>query len=51
MIIERAEAADMEEILSIQKMAYISEAEIYDDYSIPPKIFNFWGSKIQNEFW
>jgi len=26
----------MEEILSIQKRAYKSEAEIYDDFKIPP---------------
>lgn len=38
MIIERAKAEDMKEILQLQKIAYISEAEIYDDYSIPPLI-------------
>lgn len=27
---------DLDEILNLQKLAYISEAEIYDDFSIPP---------------
>ena len=36
MIIKRAKVSDLEEILSLQKMAYKSEAEIYNDYSIPP---------------
>lgn len=36
MVIEKAEMNDMEEILALQKLAYQSEAELYDDYSIPP---------------
>ncbi len=36
MIIERASIDDAEEILAIQKLAYLSEARIYDDYSLPP---------------
>ncbi|MFC1895793.1 GNAT family N-acetyltransferase [Thermodesulfobacteriota bacterium] len=36
MIIEDAQPADAEEILALQKLAYQSEARIYDDYSIPP---------------
>jgi len=36
MIIERAVIGDSEEILSLQKLAYLSEAEIYDDFTIPP---------------
>lgn len=36
MIIERASSEDAKEILSLQKLAYLSEAEIYGDYSIPP---------------
>ena len=36
MIIESAGFSDAEEILSIQKLAYRSEAEIYDDFTIPP---------------
>ncbi len=36
MIIEKALKKDLEEILELQKLAYQSEAEIYDDYSIPP---------------
>ena len=34
--IQRAILSDAEEILSLQKLAYRSEAEIYDDFSIPP---------------
>lgn len=36
MIIEQARIEDAEEILKLQKLAYLSEAEIYDDYTIPP---------------
>jgi ribosomal protein S18 acetylase RimI-like enzyme len=36
MIIERASVEDAEEILALQKLAYQSEAAIYDDYTIPP---------------
>ena len=36
MIIEQARVEDAEEILKLQKLAYLSEAEIYDDYTIPP---------------
>jgi len=34
--ISKAEFIDLEEILALQKKAYLSEAAIYDDYSIPP---------------
>ncbi|MGH9919359.1 MAG: GNAT family N-acetyltransferase [Nitrososphaerales archaeon] len=36
MEIEKASASDAEEILALQKLAYRSEAELYNDYSIPP---------------
>jgi ribosomal protein S18 acetylase RimI-like enzyme len=36
MLIERANIADAKEILDLQKLAYQSEAAIYNDYSIPP---------------
>ena len=36
MIIEQATVLDAEEILKLQKLAYLSEVEIYNDYSIPP---------------
>jgi GNAT superfamily N-acetyltransferase len=36
MRVERATVDDAEEILSLQKLAYQSEAEIYDDITIPP---------------
>jgi len=36
MIIEKAEMKDLEEILTLQKLAYLSEAELCNDYTIPP---------------
>lgn len=36
MIIKRAKSKDAKEILDLQKLAYESEAEIYNDYTIPP---------------
>jgi ribosomal protein S18 acetylase RimI-like enzyme len=36
MTIEEADAKDAEEILGLQKLAYQSEAAIYDDYTIAP---------------
>ena len=36
MMIERALLEDAAEILDLQKLAYLSEAAIYNDYSIPP---------------
>ncbi|MFX1442991.1 MAG: GNAT family N-acetyltransferase [Promethearchaeota archaeon] len=36
MKIEKALKYDLKEILKLQKLAYLSEAEIYNDYSIPP---------------
>jgi GNAT superfamily N-acetyltransferase len=36
MRVERATVDDAEEILPLQKIAYQSEAEIYDDFTIPP---------------
>jgi GNAT superfamily N-acetyltransferase len=36
MIIDRATIADAAEILALQKLAYQSEAELYNDFSIPP---------------
>jgi ribosomal protein S18 acetylase RimI-like enzyme len=35
-IITKASAADAEEILALQKLAYISEAKRYNDYKLPP---------------
>ena len=34
--IEQATVQDAEEILALQKLAYITEAEIYNDYTIQP---------------
>lgn len=36
MIVERANVEDAEEILALQKLAYQSEAAIYNDDTIPP---------------
>jgi ribosomal protein S18 acetylase RimI-like enzyme len=38
MIIEKANICDMEDILKIQKLAYISQAEIYNDYTLYPLV-------------
>jgi ribosomal protein S18 acetylase RimI-like enzyme len=38
MIIEKATVSDAEELLALQKLAYQSEAEIYNDFSIPPLV-------------
>ena len=34
--IESADKSDLQAILALQKKAYISEAELYQDYSLPP---------------
>jgi ribosomal protein S18 acetylase RimI-like enzyme len=36
MSIEQATIEDAQEILALQKLAYTSEAEIYNDFTIPP---------------
>jgi len=36
MDVERAAMSDCQEILSLQKLAYVSEAEIYDNFTITP---------------
>lgn len=36
MTIELATVADAAEILALQKLAYLSEAELYNDFAIPP---------------
>jgi len=36
MIIAHAQESDLEQILSIQREAYMSEAALYDDFTIPP---------------
>lgn len=35
-IIQKASTEDAEEILALQKLAYVSEAELLDDFTIPP---------------
>ena len=48
MMIEGAMVSDIEEILSLQKLAYRSEAEIYNDFNIPPLVQTLEG--IKNDF-
>jgi len=36
MLIEQANVVDAQEILALQKLAYQSEATIYNDYTLPP---------------
>jgi ribosomal protein S18 acetylase RimI-like enzyme len=38
MIIEKATVSDAGELLALQKLAYRSEAEIYNDFNIPPLV-------------
>jgi hypothetical protein len=38
MMIEKAQFEDLAEILSLQKLAYQSEAAICNDYTIPPLV-------------
>ncbi|MBH5317639.1 GNAT family N-acetyltransferase [Paenibacillus sp. GSMTC-2017] len=37
-MIKEANVSDSEQILALQKLAYISEAEIYNDFSIEPLV-------------
>jgi hypothetical protein len=46
--ITRASQEDAEIILHLQMQAYLSEAEIYNDYSIPPLIQSL--KEIKQEF-
>lgn len=47
-IIKKADVSDLEEILSLQKTAYKSEAEIYNDYTISSLLQTL--DEIKNEF-
>jgi len=48
MMIERAIVSDAGEILSLQKLAYRSEAEIYNDFNIPPLLQTI--ESMKNDF-
>ena len=48
MIIERATVSDAEEIISLQRLAYKSEADLYNDYNIPPMTQTV--KEVQGEF-
>jgi len=52
MEIERATVSDAGEILALQKLAYRSEAEIYNDFSIPPLVQTLEGVEkdFENQF-
>jgi phosphoribosylanthranilate isomerase len=47
-LIQKAEMDDMEEILDLQKLAYRSEAELNNDFTIPPLTQTL--DEIRNEF-
>ncbi|SRR6266540_24577 len=36
MIVQQADVKDAEEILTLQKLAYLTEAETYQDFTLPP---------------
>jgi ribosomal protein S18 acetylase RimI-like enzyme len=44
----RASAADLEEILALQRLAYQLEAELYQDWTIPPLVQTL--SELKEEF-
>ncbi len=48
MLVKRALFEDAKEILDLQKLAYVSEAEIYNDYSIAPLTQTL--DQIQSDF-
>ncbi len=48
MTLEKAQVSDAQEILLLQKLAYKSEAELYNNYDIPPMTQTL--KEIQNEF-
>ncbi|HIE32132.1 MAG TPA: GNAT family N-acetyltransferase [Methanosarcinales archaeon] len=50
-IIRRATIEDAEEILDLQKLAYKSEAEIYNDYTIPPLTQTLEEMRLEFENW
>ena len=45
MIIAKATVGDAEELLALQRLAYRSEAEIYNDFSLPPLVQTLEGVK------
>jgi GNAT superfamily N-acetyltransferase len=47
MIIQRATVSDAKDILVLQKLAYMGEAEIYNDYTIEPLVQSLQGVKKQ----
>lgn len=48
MIVKTASRSDLREILSLQREAYLTEAEIYNDYNIPP--LHQTDAEIEDEF-
>lgn len=49
MIIEKAQVCDAEDILKIQKLAYVSQAEIYNDYTLYPLVETVEQAKVEFE--
>ncbi len=52
MILEKAMVTDAGELLALQKLAYRSEAEIYNDYNLPPLVQTLEGMEedFKNQF-
>jgi ribosomal protein S18 acetylase RimI-like enzyme len=52
MEIEKATVLDAEKILALQKLAYQSEAELYNDFNIPPLLqtLESIGNDFENQF-
>ncbi|MDE1763888.1 MAG: GNAT family N-acetyltransferase [Thaumarchaeota archaeon] len=48
MIIERATASDADKIILLQRLAYKSEAELYDNFGIPPMMQTL--KEMEDEF-
>ena len=49
MIIEKAQVCDAQDILKIQKLAYVSQAEIYNDYTLYPLVETVEQAKVEFE--
>lgn len=47
-MVEEVEAGDLEELLALQKLAFQEEAELYNDFKIPPLTQTL--SEIEREF-
>lgn len=48
MLIRKAEKGELQAVLALQKLAYQSEAELYNDYAIPPLTQSL--AQVEEEF-